>query len=265
MASTRPTSLRSAERRHRRWHHRLLAGSAVAALALGGSIAAATAATSHTTPQLQVITASPYTGVLGNANGFSLYVLSIEAAGKLHCTGACLKIWPPDLVKSSTKSVSVGKGVKGKVGFVKRSSTTKQVTFNGYPLYRYVGDKKAKQANGEGIVADGGTWTLVSAAATKSTTTPVKQKAFLTSVTSSPYTDVLATTRGVSLYVLSAESGGTLHCTGSCLSLAAARSRFQCDVGHARPGDLGQDRVRRQVVHDQAGDVQRLPCVHLRR
>jgi predicted lipoprotein with Yx(FWY)xxD motif len=145
-------------------------------------------------------------------------VLSIESTGKLHCTGACLKTWPPDLVKSSTKSVSVGKGVKGKVGFVKRSSTTKQVTFNGFPVYRFSGDKKAKQANGEGIVADGGTWTLVSAAATKASTTPVKEKAFLTSVNSSPYTNVLATTKGNSLYVLSAESGGTLHCTGNCLS-----------------------------------------------
>ncbi|HEV3212057.1 MAG TPA: hypothetical protein VGZ03_01540 [Acidimicrobiales bacterium] len=123
------------------------------------------------------MSASPYTKVLANAKGDSLYVLSIESKGKLHCTSsACLQTWPPYLVKTSVTSIKKGSGVKGKVGFVKRSSTMKQVTYNGFPVYRFSGDTGPKQAAGENIVADGGTWTLASAAATTTTGTPVPPK-----------------------------------------------------------------------------------------
>jgi len=36
----------------------------------------------------------------------------------------------------------------------------KQVTFNSYPVYTFIGDRGLKQANGEGIMALGGTWLL---------------------------------------------------------------------------------------------------------
>jgi len=149
----------------------------VVAVALGGTATAAVASVPRTTaPQLQATTVKPYTGILANAKRHSLYALSNESKGKLHCTGMCLTYWPPLLVSSSTKSVTVGKGVKGKIGFVKRSSTTKQVTFNGFPLYRYSGDTGAGQVSGEAIAADGGTWYLVSAAATTTSATQVKPK-----------------------------------------------------------------------------------------
>ncbi|MHB8380382.1 MAG: COG4315 family predicted lipoprotein [Acidimicrobiales bacterium] len=75
------------------------------------------------------------------------------------------------LVKSSVTTVSLGAGVKGTIGFVKRSKTMKQVTFNSFPVYTYVGDSGKLQSNGEGIKADGGTWTLVKAKASSAGTT----------------------------------------------------------------------------------------------
>jgi predicted lipoprotein with Yx(FWY)xxD motif len=40
---------------------------------------------------------------------------------------------------------------------------TKQVTFDGCPLYTFVKDTGAGQTHGEGIVAFGGTWGLLRA------------------------------------------------------------------------------------------------------
>ncbi len=121
--------------------------------------------------QLQKITVKPYSGILANAKRHTFYVLSAEKGGKLHCKSACTPIWPPFLVKSSITSVSIGAGVAGKVGFIKRSSTMKQVTYNGYPVYNFSGDNGPGQVNGQGIAADGGTWHLVNASARTAATT----------------------------------------------------------------------------------------------
>lgn len=90
--------------------------------------------------------------VLTNRAGLTLYSLSVEKHGHFTCTGACLKLWRP---------LTVGKGVKPagpvRLGTVKRPDGAIQVTFAGRPLYRFKGDTKPGQANGEGF-KDVGTW-----------------------------------------------------------------------------------------------------------
>jgi predicted lipoprotein with Yx(FWY)xxD motif len=125
------------------------------------------------TAGLKPIKVKKYGSVLADRGGFTLYLLTTEAGGKLHCKGQCLLYWPPLLVSKGQK-VGVGKGVKGKVGTIARSSTTRQVTFNGYPVYTYVGDNAKAQTNGEGLVAFGGTWYMLRPASKKASTTPVK-------------------------------------------------------------------------------------------
>jgi predicted lipoprotein with Yx(FWY)xxD motif len=115
-----------------------------------------------------------FSGALVNHSSRSLYVLSVEKGGKLKCKASCIPPWLPVLVKSSAtvQSVSLGTGVKGKIGFVTRSKTMKQVTFNSYPIYTFQGDSGALQSTGSGIQADGGTWTLIKASATTPSATP---------------------------------------------------------------------------------------------
>ena len=115
---------------------------------------------------LREIAVKGYGDVVANATDRTLYVLSVEAGSKVVCKGACLKAWPPLLVPKSEAKVPLSPAVKGKIGFVARSKTTKQVTLNGYPLYTFVGDTKPGEANGEGIVHFGGTWYLVRPTAT---------------------------------------------------------------------------------------------------
>jgi len=112
---------------------------------------------------LQAANVGTFGQVLANSHGFTLYGLSDENGGKLACTGKCLQFWPPALVSTGVTKVSLGAGVTGAIGFVTRSATTKQVTFDGYPLYTFVKDTGAGQAHGEGVSAFGGTWGLLRA------------------------------------------------------------------------------------------------------
>ncbi len=120
-------------------------------------------ASGATSPTLKSANVAGFPGALVNHSSRTMYVLSSERGAKIKCTAACTPTWPPLLVKSSVTTVSLGAGVKGTIGFVKRSKTMKQVTFNSFPVYTYQGDSGKLQSNGEGITADGGTWTLVKA------------------------------------------------------------------------------------------------------
>jgi predicted lipoprotein with Yx(FWY)xxD motif len=51
--------------------------------------------------------------------------------------------------------------VKGKLTTIKRSDGASQVALGGKALYRFAGDKKDGDANGDGINAFGGIWTTV--------------------------------------------------------------------------------------------------------
>lgn len=156
----------------------VLAPASIAAThAATGHAATGHAATGHAARApgfLEVLAVPSYGKVLGNAKHFSLYVLSSERGTKKVCAGRCLAIWPPLLVATAAKSVSLGAGVTGHVGFVKRTVTTKQVTLNGYPLFYFAKDTGPGQTHGEGIVAFGGTWTLVRPNAQTAAATPVR-------------------------------------------------------------------------------------------
>jgi len=65
------------------------------------------------------------------------------------------------LVASGTPTVASGV-VGADVGTITRSSGQRQVTYDHHPLYTFVRDSAPGQTNGEGVVAFGGTWMLIS-------------------------------------------------------------------------------------------------------
>lgn len=183
---------------------------AATSFVLAGAVPAGAAA-----PLLKSANISNFHGILENSHSYSMYTLSNEKGAKLHCTGSCLASWFPLKVKSSVKAITVAKTVKGKIAFVKRSSTLKQVTFNSFPIYTYIGDTP-NQSNGEGITSNGGVWHLVHASAKSPGATPFAP--VLNKANTYYYANVLATNSSASLYVLSVEKGASLKCTGSCLT-----------------------------------------------
>ena len=137
---------------------------ALATVALGtfgATAAAAPDATSARTATVK-IAHSRLGKILVDSRGRTLYVLSADSARKSRCFGACAQNWPP--LRASRKP-TVGRGLKAsKIGTIRRRDGKPQVTYNRHPLYRFVGDTRAGQTHGQGIVAFGGRWSVVSPA-----------------------------------------------------------------------------------------------------
>ena len=49
-------------------------------------------------------------------------------------------------------------GIKGTFATIKRSDGSTQATWNGHPLYTYIGDTAPGQAKGNGLNLSGGVW-----------------------------------------------------------------------------------------------------------
>jgi predicted lipoprotein with Yx(FWY)xxD motif len=91
--------------------------------------------------------------VLANAKGFTLYWFAPDTATKSVCNGSCAAYWPP--VKGP---VAAGPGIPGKLGTIKRADGSTQATYDGHPLYTYVGDSAPGQARGNNLNLNGGLW-----------------------------------------------------------------------------------------------------------
>jgi predicted lipoprotein with Yx(FWY)xxD motif len=69
------------------------------------------------------------------------------------CTGSCAAYWPPLL-----GSPQPGPGVTGKLGTISRGGRSVQATYDGHPLYTYIGDNGPGQATGNNLDLNGGLW-----------------------------------------------------------------------------------------------------------
>jgi predicted lipoprotein with Yx(FWY)xxD motif len=102
---------------------------------------------------------TPVGTVLVDSKGMTLYAFAADSPGKSNCTGSCLSYWPPVHVSGS---LSHSSDVTGKLGTIKRSDGTTQLTVNGWPMYNYVSDSSPGQASGQGLNLSGGNWWVVS-------------------------------------------------------------------------------------------------------
>ncbi|HEX5289047.1 MAG TPA: hypothetical protein VFX25_09260 [Streptosporangiaceae bacterium] len=91
--------------------------------------------------------------VLTNADGLTLYWFVPDTATSSKCFGSCAIYWPP-----VSGSPSAGPGVTGKLGTIKRPGGGLQATYDGHPLYTYIGDRGPGQANGNDLDLNGGFW-----------------------------------------------------------------------------------------------------------
>jgi predicted lipoprotein with Yx(FWY)xxD motif len=91
--------------------------------------------------------------VVTNSAGMTLYWFVPDTSTTSKCTGSCATFWPP--VKGPA---TAGSGVTGTLATITRSDGTMQATYDGHPLYTYVGDKAPGQATGNGLNISGGVW-----------------------------------------------------------------------------------------------------------
>jgi predicted lipoprotein with Yx(FWY)xxD motif len=134
-----------------------VAGVSVLALVLLGA-AVASPKTQPVAAGPDVLKARDVGGVmlLTDARGLTLYWFAPDSAGKSACYGDCAAYWPP-----VTGDPSAGPGVTGKLGTITRTDGSTQATYNGHPLYTYVGDSAPGQDGGNNLNLNGGLWHIV--------------------------------------------------------------------------------------------------------
>ena len=93
----------------------------------------------------------------------TVYLFEADKGPHSSCSGACAAAWPP--VTGAPKAT--GQVSAAKLGTITRPDGTKQVTYNGHPLYFFVKDKDDGDTYGEAVKAFGAEWYVLSAAGTK--------------------------------------------------------------------------------------------------
>jgi predicted lipoprotein with Yx(FWY)xxD motif len=128
---------------------------AIVAVLLGVSLAATGPAptTANSKTALLHTTTIHGVSVLTNSGGYALYWFAPDSPTKSTCYGTCAVYWPP-----VTGSPVAGSGVTGKLGTITRTRGATQATYDGHPLYTYIGDSAPGQATGNDINLNGGYW-----------------------------------------------------------------------------------------------------------
>jgi predicted lipoprotein with Yx(FWY)xxD motif len=110
----------------------------------------------------QVLATLMSTGV--GVKQFPVYVFSKDSSSTSRCYGQCAVAWPP-LITSGVPGFGPGL-TPSDFGRTRRTDGTWQVTYFGRPLYVFFDEVfgrvgYAAKGNGNGIVSDGGRWSLV--------------------------------------------------------------------------------------------------------
>jgi predicted lipoprotein with Yx(FWY)xxD motif len=114
------------------------------------SASASAAASAAATGEVKTATNATMGKILTDASGKTLYVFDKDTATTIACVDPCTGTWPP-----LTTSGPMASPEMSGLGTRQRPDGTTQVAYKNRPLYRYSGDTKAGDTNGDGV---GGIW-----------------------------------------------------------------------------------------------------------
>lgn len=134
---------------------------------------------------------------LTDAQGMTLYIFAKDTKGASNCTGGCAQAWPPLAADSASVSPL---NVPGSFSTITRDDGTKQVAYNGLPLYTWQADKKPGDTTGQGFHD---TWWVANL-----------EPAVQTLKTADG--SLLVGPTGMTLYTFGKDGPGTSACSGSC-------------------------------------------------
>jgi predicted lipoprotein with Yx(FWY)xxD motif len=124
--------------------------------------ASASAGASQAAEDYPLKTATVSAGkTLTGEDGKTLYFFKADTkgAGKSTCNADCATNWPPYTLEAD-ETLEQGADVTGSITMITRDDGTKQVAYNGWPLYYFKGDAAAGDSNGQNIDAFGGIWVI---------------------------------------------------------------------------------------------------------
>src|SRR4051812_27355863 len=104
----------------------------VAAATVAAAASDSTAAKAKKSPTLK-LRKTAYGKILVDKNGRTLYAFGHDKTDKSRCSDQCAGFWPP---ATAPKKPTVGSGItKSKLKVIKRGDGSKQLSYNGHPLY----------------------------------------------------------------------------------------------------------------------------------
>ncbi len=101
---------------------------------------------------------SQFGTMLYNRKKQAIYAFDKETGKKSRCYGACAKAWPPVLTKG--RPTAGGKVKAALLGTTKRRNGTRQVTYDGQPLYYYAHEGRG-EVRCHNVFGFGGLWQVV--------------------------------------------------------------------------------------------------------
>ena len=156
--------------------------------------------------QLTVVD-SDFGQILADDAGNTLYIFVPDNRSDSVCYGDCEAAWPVFHVPSWN-----GDGVDGSlVASTDRTDETKQVTYNGWPLYYFANDEAPGDTNGQGR---GNVWYVVSA--TGDPLAAADQGINQLTLVDSEFGQILADADGNTLYGFVPDAQGESTCYGDC-------------------------------------------------
>jgi predicted lipoprotein with Yx(FWY)xxD motif len=108
--------------------------------------------------------------VLVDANGRTLYLFAGDKRNVSTLSAAGRAIWPP--FTSTTRPQATGGVAAAQIGTATGTRGRTQITYNGHPLYYYVGDHQPGQTAGQGLNQFGGRWYALAATGAAITSAP---------------------------------------------------------------------------------------------
>lgn len=108
--------------------------------------------------------------ILVDSQGRTLYLFQRDTGTRSACTGACAVNWPP--LRAAGRPTVGGGASASLAATTARPDGTRQVSYNGHPLYRFKGDQSSGDTNGQGVNAFGGLWYALSSSGNAVTTSP---------------------------------------------------------------------------------------------
>ena len=144
--------------------------------------------------------------ILMDAAGRSLYLFTKDERNVSNCAGGCALAWPPLI---TVEDPAPGEGLaESRIGTIKRPDGSKQVTYNGWPLYYYAKDEQPGDTMGQDV---GGVWFVVTTdGGAVYTNAPVNV------TENDEMGSILTDAAGRSLYLFTKDDPNVSNCAGGC-------------------------------------------------
>jgi predicted lipoprotein with Yx(FWY)xxD motif len=100
--------------------------------------------------------------ILVDARGRTLYMFVPDKRKRVTCVSACAAVWPPLKLTGRAKAVAKGGAKAALLGSDRDPQGGRVATYARWPLYTYVGDRRAGVATGQALNLNGGLWYVLS-------------------------------------------------------------------------------------------------------